>query len=279
MDGGPLKLGRRTLVMGVVNVTPDSFSDGGDFYDTRVAIEQGLRLAEEGADILDIGGESARPYSDPVSTEEELRRVIPVIEALAAEVSVPISIDTVKSEVARRALDAGASMLNDVSALRDDDSVAEVAAETGVPIILMHMLGTPKTMQVSPSYRSLISEIISFLDERLTFAESRGVDLGQVIVDPGIGFGKTFDQNLTIINNLGMFAALDRPIMIGPSRKAFLGRILDKEDPKMRDIGTVACVAAGIINGCHLVRVHNAALGVEAARVADAIINEQVESY
>jgi dihydropteroate synthase len=215
-----LILGKRTCIMGIVNVTPDSFSDGGKFFTLDDAVAQGQKLFEEGADILDIGGESTRPFSDEVSDEEEIRRVIPVIENLAARISIPISIDTTKAGVARRAIQAGASIINDVSALRLDHGIADVAAEYDVPVILMHMLGTPKTMQTDPVYDDLIKEIKEFLKNAMDYAESKGISKSKIIIDPGIGFGKTVEHNLLLIKHLHEFKTLDVPILIGLSRKA-----------------------------------------------------------
>ena len=218
-DRHVLELGRRTCIMGVVNVTPDSFSDGGLFFDFEAAVAQAENLAAEGADILDIGGESTRPFSEPISAEEEIRRVVPVIAALAARIRVPISIDTAKAAVARAALQAGAAMINDISALRFDPHMGRVAAEFGVPVILMHMRGEPRTMQVDPQYAELVADIRGFLAQAAASAERQGIARERLIVDPGIGFGKTPDHNLQLIKRLREFAALDLPILVGPSRK------------------------------------------------------------
>ena len=265
-----LDFSSRTLVMGVLNVTPDSFSDGGLFYDHERAIEHGMKLARDGADIIDIGGESTRPGSDPVPLEEEIRRVIPVIEALARELDVPISIDTCKAEVASRALDAGASMVNDVSALRFDPDMVRVVAERKVLVVLMHMKGTPKDMQLDPRYEDLISEILEFLEERVHFAESNGVPPEAIIVDPGIGFGKTVEHNLSIIKHLRRFKSLGKPVLLGTSRKSFIGKVLNV-GVEEREEGTAATVVAGILNGADIVRVHDVAKILPAVRMADAI--------
>jgi len=257
--------------MGVLNVTPDSFSDGGRYYIKDKAIEQGISLARDGADILDIGGESTRPYSDPVPEDQELERVIPVIEGLRKEIGIPISIDTCKAAVARQALKSGASIINDISALRFDGGMAAVAAETGVPVILMHMQGTPGNMQANPSYHSLIPEIMDFLKAVIERAVAAGIKREMIIVDPGIGFGKTGEHNLKIIGGLDRFSLLGMPVLLGTSRKSFIGQILGK-DPDERDIGTMATVSAGIMNGAHIVRVHNVKMAVETARVIDEII-------
>jgi dihydropteroate synthase len=256
--------------MGVLNVTPDSFSDGGLFFETERAIEHGISMVEEGADFIDIGGESTRPFSEPLSSEEEVSRVIPVIEAIAREVSVPISIDTCKGSVAREALRAGASIINDISALRLDPEIASVAAEAGVPVILMHMKGTPENMQKNPVYGDLIWEIKDFLKGAAQRAIKAGISEDLILVDPGIGFGKTFDHNLQIIQNLSSFSSLGRPILIGTSNKAFIGKILGKEAHE-RLTGTMATVAVTAMNGAHIVRVHNVKEAVETVKMVDAI--------
>ncbi len=275
-----LELGRQTCIMGVVNVTPDSFSDGGRFYDHHAAVAQGEKLAAEGAAIIDIGGESTRPFSEPVTVEEEIRRVVPVIEKLVQRVSVPISIDTTKTEVARRALDAGASIINDVSSLRFDPGIAVLAAETDTPLILMHMLGKPKSMQVLPRYDNLIEEILTYLEDAVQRAENRGVARARIIVDPGIGFGKTVAHNLLLLKHLQAFTRLDLPILIGTSRKAFIRKILkDANDEDIRpdlpivEIGTQATVAAAILNGAHIVRVHDVANTMATTKILDAMMN------
>ena len=277
-----LELGRQTCIMGVVNVTPDSFSDGGRFYDHHAAVAQGEKLAAEGAAIIDIGGESTRPFSEPVTVEEEIRRVVPVIEKLAQRVSVPISIDTTKAAVARRALEAGASIINDVSALRFDPGIAVLAAEFDTPLILMHMLGEPKSMQVLPRYDNLIEEILSFLADAVERAENLGVSRAQIIVDPGIGFGKTVAHNLLLIKHLQAFARLDLPILIGTSRKAFIRKILkDTHDADIRpdlpivENGTQATLAAAILNGAHIVRVHDVANTIATVKILDALVDVQ----
>lgn len=262
--------------MGVLNVTPDSFSDGGQFFDRETAIEQGLAMARDGADIIDVGGESTRPYSDAVSAGEELDRVIPVVQALAREVKIPISIDSLKAPVAREALRVGASMINDVSALRFDPEMISVAAKAHVPVILMHMKGTPKTMQVSPTYEHLVEEVCDFLEEAINRAVKGGIKKDLIIVDPGIGFGKTFDHNLEIIRELSRFLSLERPILLGSSRKAFIGHIL-KNKAHERDVGSMATIAAAILNGAHIVRVHNVRMTVETVKIIDAIKRGKAE--
>ncbi|MGA9536608.1 MAG: dihydropteroate synthase [Desulfobacterales bacterium] len=275
-----LALGRRTCLMGVVNVTPDSFSDGGKFLAHDAAVAQAERLVQEGADVIDIGGESTRPYADPVPVEVELERVLPVIETLVQRVVVPISIDTAKAAVARRALAAGASMINDISALRHDPEMTGVVAESGVPVILMHMLGTPQTMQVTPVYRDVVAEIGAFLAQTVNKAEKGGIARNRIIIDPGIGFGKTVDHNLLLIKNLAQLQDLDLPILIGPSRKAFIRKLL-KENPEEEigpdmtivGTGTLAAVCAAVLNGAHIVRVHEVASARAAVKIIDAILD------
>ena len=268
--GHSLDLGKRTHVMGVLNVTPDSFSDGGLYFQKEKAIEHGLLLAQDGADIIDVGGESTRPFSKEVPLQEELDRVVPVVEALSKEVQVPISIDTCKAEVARRALKAGASIINDISALRFDPDIVSVAAEAGVPVILMHMQGTPGDMQKNPSYQNLIPEILDFLKRAVDRAVSGGIKNDLIIVDPGIGFGKTVEHNLEVIRELGQFRVLGRPVLLGTSNKTFIGQLLNKE-PHDRDTGTMATIAAGVLNGANIVRVHNVKKAVETVKIIDAI--------
>jgi dihydropteroate synthase len=277
-----LELGRRTCIVGVVNVTPDSFSDGGKFYATDAAVTQGEKLVADGADILDIGGESTRPFSEPVSVQAEIQRVVPVIEQLAQRVSVPISIDTTKAEVARQALKVGASIINDVAAFRFDPDLAAVAVEYETPVILMHMLGKPKSMQVSPSYDDVIAEIRAFLEEAVARVENQGIPRARAIVDPGIGFGKTVSHNLLLIKHLQAFRSLDVPILIGPSRKAFIRKILKdthsedlRPDLPLVETGTQAAVAAAVLNGAHIVRVHDVASTTATVKILDAMLNTQ----
>lgn len=265
-----LDLEKRTHIMGILNVTPDSFSDGGLFFNKDKAIAHGEKMAEEGADIIDVGGESTRPFSTPVPVEEEIRRVIPVIRELAKRVKVPISIDTHKSEVAKRALGEGAAMVNDISAMRLDPEMANVVHDFRVPVILMHMKGTPQDMQINPHYDSLIPEIIDFLKERIGVARNGGIPEENIVVDPGIGFGKTRDHNLMIIRELRRFKVLGRPILVGTSRKAFIGDILNKGlDDK--DVGTYATIAACVLNGASIVRVHRVKEPREITQMIDAI--------
>lgn len=252
-------------------MTPDSFSDGGHYLSKEKAVNQALLLESEGADIIDIGGESTRPYAEKVSLDQELDRVIPVIEELKNIVKIPISIDTYKAAVARKAVEAGASIINDISALRFDPEMTSVASELNVPVVLMHMKGTPGNMQNNPVYDDLMGEILAFFKEVISTAEGNGIKRGMLIIDPGIGFGKSFDHNLEIIKDLHKLSLLDLPILLGTSRKAFIGNILDK-DPEERDTGTMATVAAGIMNGAHIVRVHNLKMARETVKIIDAIM-------
>ncbi len=270
-----LELGTRTHLMGVLNVTPDSFSDGGHYFAVSDAVAHGIAMAQDGADIIDIGGESTRPYSPRLPSDEEMARVIPVISALSKEIPVPISIDTYKSKVAQAALNAGASMINDVSALRLDPHMATVAAEANVPVILMHMQGTPESMQLHPVYDNLIREIMDFLKGAVARCKSAGIKENLVILDPGIGFGKTFDHNLSVIHHLEKFKALKKPLLVGPSNKAFIGQILGREAHE-RDTGTMATVAACVMNGAHIIRAHNVKMAAETIKIMDAIRKERV---
>lgn len=267
-----LEFGERTYVMGILNVTPDSFSEKGAFFDRDAAFRKGMEMVEEGADIIDIGGESTRPGAEPVSLEDELKRVIPVIERLASRVNLPLSIDTYKAEVAKKALDAGADLINDISGLRFDPTMADVAASYNAPVVIMHIKGTPLDMHVSPTYQSLIREVIEYLKESINIAEAAGVSSNNIVIDPGIGFGKTLEHNLTIMKNLEALKALGKPILIGTSRKSFIGKITgaDVED---RTIGTAATLSIGIMKGANIVRVHDVREGVQAVKMADAIRN------
>jgi dihydropteroate synthase len=266
-----IPLGERTLVMGIVNVTPDSFSDGGAFAETDVAVAHGKRLLADGADILDVGGESSRPGSEPVPVEEELRRVIPVVDRLAREAGAIVSVDTTKARVAAEAIAAGACIVNDISALRFDARMADVVAHTKAGVVLMHMLGEPKTMQSDPRYGDVVAEISAFLRARMEAAVAAGIRPESVVLDPGIGFGKTLEHNLEILRRLPEFGSLQRPILVGPSRKAFLGKLLGDLPPADRVEGTAAAVALAIHGGASIVRVHDVRAMVRVARVADAI--------
>jgi len=269
-SGYSLELHARTLVMGVLNVTPDSFYDGGQHHALDDAVAHGLSMVEEGADIIDVGGESTRPYSDLLPLDEELKRVMPVIEALSKKISLPISIDTYKSEVAVRALEAGAAMVNDISALRFDPAVGNVVASKGVPIVLMHMRGEPRNMQVSPVYDDLLGEIVAFLSRAAEKAASMGIKKDLIIIDPGIGFGKSFDDNLMILRELGRFSSLGYPLLVGTSNKSFIGHVLGLP-VESRDTGTMATIAAAVMNGAHIIRAHNVRAAKETVAMIDAI--------
>jgi len=272
-----LELGERTLVMGVLNVTPDSFSDGGLFLGPGEAVERALALERAGADILDIGGESTRPGAASITAKEELGRVLPVLEGLRGRLKIPISLDTQKSAVAEAAVAAGAEMLNDVSALRSDAALAEVARRHRLPIILMHMRGTPRTMQKRPFARNVLRDVTSGLRAALARARRAGLEKTQIVLDPGIGFGKSFAQNYQLLAHLPKLAALGCPLMLGTSRKAFLGATLARSGAaaptEERIWGTAATVAASILGGAHIVRVHDVAEMVQVARVTDAVLN------
>ncbi len=262
----------RALIMGILNVTPDSFSDGNLFYEKDKAVSHVLTMIEDGADIIDIGGESTRPFSEPVSLEEELKRVVPVIEEISKKVDIPISIDTYKAEVAKRAIKAGASIINDISALRFDPEMVKVVADNDVYVVLMHMKGTPQDMQVDPYYDNVVLEIFEFFKERVDFAISSGIERDKVIIDPGIGFGKRLEDNLALINNLDKFKELNLPILLGTSRKSFIGRILDREVGE-RDIGTAATLSVGIMRGANILRVHNVKMAYDITRMTEAILS------
>ncbi|MCX8103679.1 MAG: dihydropteroate synthase [Candidatus Bipolaricaulota bacterium] len=268
-------LGRRTLVMGILNVTPDSFSDGGKFFSLESAVARARQLIREGADIVDIGGESSRPGAQPVSVDEELRRVVPVIRAIRKESSVPISIDTYKAAVAEAALEAGANMMNDISALRFDPQMVRVVAQARVPVVLMHMQGTPQTMQQNPVYTDVMREIKEFLAERIAFAQTRGVEKERIIIDPGIGFGKTVAHNIEILRRLGELKELGCPILIGTSRKSFIGRLGSTTSEPLpvdqRLEGTIASTVIAVLNGAQLVRVHDVAALKRALAIVDAV--------
>jgi dihydropteroate synthase len=258
--------------MGVVNVTPDSFSDGGQFLDPQRAIEHGLELESQGAHILDVGGESTRPGSDPVSVDEELRRTIPVVEGLAKRAKVPVSIDTTKSAVARAALDAGASIVNDVSAGRFDAEMLPLVAERGATFVAMHMQGTPRDMQADPRYEDVVSEVLEFLRERGAACLAAGIARERIWIDPGIGFGKTLEHNLEILRRLPELRSLGLPVLVGPSRKAFIARIHPPaKDDAARRGGTAAAVTLAVQGGAEILRVHDVAVMAEAAAVARAM--------
>jgi len=267
-----LPFGRRTAIMGILNVTPDSFSDGGHYFEKDAAVARGRELAWQGADVVDVGGESTRPGALPVDPEEELRRVVPVVEALAGTLAAPISVDTYRAAVAARALAAGAHMINDISALRFDPDMARVVAEHGCPVVLMHMQGTPRTMQERPVYGDVVADILDFLDDAVARAVRAGIARDRIIVDPGFGFGKTLEHNLEMMRNLRAFRLLGCPVLLGASRKTSLGSILLGAPPCQRDEGTAATVALAVAEGAHMVRVHDVAAMAKVARVADAVV-------
>lgn len=261
--------------MGIVNVTPDSFSDGGEFFDHERAIEHGLGLVKDGADVLDIGGESTRPGAVEVPLEEELRRVLPVVEALSGVAR--ISIDTTKAEVARQAVAAGARIINDVTALRGDSEMARVCAETGAEVVLMHMLGTPRTMQNDPRYKDLFGEVAEFLAVQAGIAEAAGVDRSKIWIDPGIGFGKTVDHNLELLRLVPEFVEMGFPVLVGPSRKRFIGEVADGAHESDRLGGTIAACLSVMGGGASMVRVHDVAPVAQAIRLATAIGQGKVD--
>jgi dihydropteroate synthase len=271
---GRLDFSAGCVVMGVLNVTPDSFSDGGEFFDTNEAIEHGLKMAAEGAAIIDVGGESTRPGSASVSAEEQIRRVMPVIEALAKKVDVPISIDTTNYEVAKAALDAGAAMINDITAL-SDERMGELAGEVGVPVVLMHIQGTPAIMQIEPKYKDVVGEVRQFLLERAERAEQFGIDKSKIFIDPGIGFGKTTEHNLLLLRHIDRFVDGRYRVCVGTSRKNFIGKITGKENPADRIFGTAATVALCAATGVSIVRVHDVAEMVDVVKIINAV--ERIE--
>ncbi len=264
-------LGRRTWIMGIVNVTPDSFYDGGLYLDAGKAVAHGLELAAEGADMLDIGGESSRPGSDPTPTEDELRRVVPVIAGLRRQSGALISVDTMKPDVAEAALDAGADIINDVSSFRLDPRILELASRRKAGFIVMHMAGTPKTMQVQPRYDDVIADIRRFFAEKLEIAEAYGLDRERLMIDPGIGFGKRLEDNLALLNGLAAFEDLGRPVLLGVSRKSFIGKILNAP-PEDRLEGTIAASVIGVVRGAHVLRAHDVRAVKRAVLVAEAIL-------
>jgi len=259
--------------MGVLNITPDSFYDGGVYFDPARAVERGLELAADGADIIDVGGESTRPGADPVPAGEEQRRILPVIAALRKKTKALISVDTTKAEVAEAALASGADIINDISAGRFDVRMLPVAARSGAGLILMHMKGTPKTMQIDPHYEDVVAEVKAFLRERIDAAESCGIQRERIIIDPGIGFGKTFEDNLTLLNSLASLAELGRPVLVGISRKSFIGNILNLEAQERLE-GTIAAAVVSVISGASLLRVHDLRAVKRAVTVAETILSQ-----
>jgi dihydropteroate synthase len=272
-----LALAERTLVMGVLNVTPDSFSDGGLFLDTDAAVTRALEIERAGADILDIGGESTRPGSEGISTEEELRRILPVLENLRGKIKIPISVDTSKSEVAEAAAAAGAEILNDITALRNDPRIADVARRRKLPLILMHMRGKPRSMQKGPFAKDVVRDVLTGLRHAIAIARRAGVAKSQIVIDPGIGFGKNYAQNLELLGRLPELSKLGFPLLIGTSRKSFIGHVLRQTHKEIsegdRIWGTAATVATSILQGAHIVRVHDVAEMAQVTRVTDAILS------
>jgi len=275
-----LVLGKRTLIMGVLNVTPDSFSDGNKFYAEEEAIAHALKMESAGADLIDIGAESTRPGSEGIPAEEELRRLLPVFGGLRRLLKIPISIDTQKAEVAEAALDAGAEIINDISGLKSEPRIAEVAARRRVPLILMHMRGEPRTMQKGPFARDVMKDVAQGLRRSVEIARKAGVAKSQIILDPGIGFGKSYAQNYEVLQKLPQLAKLGYPLLVGTSRKAFLGATLARDGKpapaEERIWGTAATVTASILNGAHIVRIHDVAEMVQVARVADCFMNPRL---
>jgi dihydropteroate synthase len=281
MPAATLDFAVRTYIMGILNVTPDSFSDGGRWSDLDKALTHARRMAENGADIIDVGGESTRPGAESVSARDEIDRVVPVIRRLASELDTPVSIDTYKAEVAQAAVQAGASLINDISAGTMDPTIFDVAAAAGVPIVVSHIQGTPRTMQRSPAYGDVVAEVTAFLASARDNAVKAGVDPAKVVVDPGIGFGKTLEHNLALLGQLETLADLGQPVLVGTSRKTFIGMItqaagLGGQSPKEREEGTAASNALAIAHGAHIVRVHDVAAMARVSRVSDAIVRGHV---
>src|SRR3989440_3334784 len=265
-------LSKRGIIMGVLNVTPDSFSDGGEFFATDAAIAGGIKMASEGADIIDVGGESTRPGAEPVPLKEELKRVIPVIEMLGGKIDNPISIDTSKSEVASAALDAGASIINDVTAGRRDEAMLPLAAKRKAAIVLMHMQGEPRTMQKNPHYQDVVTEVADFFRQQYSRALECGVDPMAIAFDPGIGFGKTLEHNLTLLKNLERLHVHDRPLVVGVSRKSFLGKLMNSSEMSTREAPTIALTGILRARGADILRVHDVKANVAALRAAEAVL-------
>ncbi len=264
--------GKPAWVMGVINVTPDSFYDGGRYFGKKKAVHRAMEMVDQGVEILDLGGESSRPGSEPISAEEELCRVLPVLKAIRPRTSCLISIDTTKASVARAALEEGADIINDISAFRADPKMIELAAASRAGLILMHMKGTPKTMQVAPFYEDVVAEVYSFLEERIDWAVKNGVAAERIIIDPGVGFGKRLEDNLRLINELSVFSSLGRPVLIGVSRKSFIGQVLNLP-PEERLEGTIAAVVISLVRGASIFRVHDPLEVGRALRVAEAILS------
>ena len=272
--GYEFRFPRPALVMGILNVTPDSFYDGGQFLDPQAAIEHGLEMAAQGAEIIDVGGESSRPEATAVSEEAESQRVLPVIKGLARQLRVPISVDTMKPGVARAALEAGASIVNDVAANRSDETMWRVVAEAGAAYVCMHMQGTPQTMQIAPRYKEVVSEVQQFFLERIQRLKDCRVKEEQVIIDPGIGFGKNVEHNLLLLGSLSSFSSMGRPVLVGASRKAFIGKLLGLEVGS-RLPAALACACLAVQSGVNLIRAHDVGATVQAIRMTEALLERQ----
>jgi dihydropteroate synthase len=283
LRSGILRLGERTLMMGVLNVTPDSFSDGGKFFDVKRAVRHALAMQRDGADIIDIGAESTQPGSVGISAAEESRRLLPVLEALCGRLKIPISVDTQKSAVAELAIGAGAEIVNDISGLRNDPELARVASECGAPLILMHMRGTPRTMQKGPFAHDVMRDVLSGLRKSIATAKKFGEKQSQIVIDPGIGFGKSYSQNYELLAKLPKLAKLGYPVMVGTSRKGFLGATLAKNGKSApaeeRIFATAATVAASVLNGAHIVRVHDVAEMKQVALAMDALLSANTRRH
>jgi len=254
--GKKYNLDKRTLIMGILNVTPDSFSDGGMYFSYEKAVEHGLRMAKEGADIIDVGGESTRPGSDPITIKEEIDRILPVIQILLKELNVPISVDTYKSKIASLCLQEGVHMVNDISGLSFDEKMVDTIVQYNVPVIIMHIKGTPKNMQINPHYHNFLKELKGYFKERIHYALSKGISEENIIIDPGIGFGKRLNDNFSILHNIAYFKKLGFPVVIGASRKSFIGKVLEA-DAHQRLEGSLAAAAISCYNGAHIIRVHD----------------------
>ena len=268
-----LKLGERTLVMGILNVTPDSFSDGGHFVEPTAAVDHALEMVAQGADIIDIGGESTRPGADPVSTAEEIRRTVPIISRIREQSDIPLSIDTMKADVATEAVAAGAVIINDVSAFEADARMAEVAAETQAGVVLMHMKGTPRTMQANPDYGNVTEEVRDYMKSRINVAIRHGVARNRIVIDPGIGFGKSMEHNLKLLRGLPMLTECDYPLLVGVSRKSFIGQLTGRTIPADRRAGSLGAAAWAVANGAHILRVHDVLDTCDVCRMLDTFIS------
>ncbi|GBE93888.1 dihydropteroate synthase [Nostoc cycadae] len=267
--------GQRTYLMGVLNVTPDSFSDGGDFNSKSAALAQAQAMVAAGADMIDVGGQSTRPGAEQITLDEELQRVIPIVQTLRSEITVPISVDTTRADVAKAAIEAGADIVNDISAGTFDVEMLPTVASLNVPIVLMHIRGTPQTMQQMTEYEDLLGEITTFLTRQITAATKAGIDLEKIIIDPGIGFAKNYEQNLQLLRNLRSLTSLNCPMLVGVSRKSFIGRILNQPNPKARAWGTAAACCAAIANGADILRIHDVKEMREVSLVADTLFRSR----